>query len=308
MKKITITTSSFGKIDRTPIEMLTKCGLEIILNPYGRKIVKEEIFELCCDSIGVIAGTEMIDEDVIAHLPRLEVISRCGVATENVDQKALEKNSILLYSTPYAPVPAVAELTVGLILNVLRHVNLMDRELRQGVWKKRMGVLLEGKKIGIIGLGRIGQRVAELLSCFHAEIAFFDVCEITNDKPYLKMNFNDLLSWSDIVTLHCPQPSDGKPLLGKNELLKMKKGSYLINASRGELVDESVLYQLLSTSHLSGAAVDVFNKEPYTGKLTQLENIILTPHIGSYASEARVNMETTAVENMLKGLKEKKIL
>lgn len=308
MKKITITTSSFGKIDHTPIEMLTDCGLEVILNPYGRKIIEKEIIELCSDSIGVIAGTELITAEVIDQLPKMEVISRCGVATENVDKTALEKHSILLYNTPYAPVPAVAELTVGLILNVLRHVSLMDSELRQGVWKKRMGSLLEGKKVGIIGFGRIGQRVAELLSCFHTEIAYFDVCEVKNDKSYLKMNFNDLLSWSDIVTLHCPQPSDGKPLLGENELLKMKKGAYLINASRGELVDESILYQLLSTEHLSGAAVDVFNKEPYTGPLTNLENIILTPHIGSYASEARVNMETTAVENMLTGLKEKNIL
>lgn len=308
MKKITITTSSFGKIDHTPIEMLTDCGLEVILNPYGRKIIKKEIIELCCDSIGVIAGTELIDAEVIDHLPKMEVISRCGVATENVDKNALGKHSILLYNTPYAPVPAVAELTISLILNVLRHVNLMDSELRQGVWKKRMGGLLEGKKIGIIGLGRIGQRVAELLSCFGTKIAYFDVCEVSQDVPYLKMEFNDLLSWSDIVTLHCPQPSDGNPLLGEDELMKMKKGAYLINASRGELVDESKLYQLLSTDHLSGAAVDVFNKEPYTGPLTQLNNIILTPHIGSYASEARVNMETTAVENMLTGLKEKKIL
>ncbi len=308
MKKITITTSSFGKIDSTPIEMLTKCGLEIILNPYGRKISKEEIFELCCDSIGVIAGTEIFDKDVIAHLPDLEVISRCGVATENIDKEALEKQSVLLYNTPYAPVPAVAELTVGFILNVLRHINLMDRELRQGVWKKRMGNLLEGKKVGIVGFGRIGQRVAELLSCFRTEIAYFDVCEVNCDLTYSKMKLSDLLSWSDIVTLHCPQPSENKPVLGKEELLEMKKGAFLINASRGELVDESVLYQLLFEGHLSGAAVDVFNKEPYTGPLTTLKNIIITPHIGSYASEARVNMETTAVENMLTGLKEKNIL
>ena len=303
MKSVAISTSSFGKIDKKPLKILKSSGISPLLNPFGRKLSKSELVDLAKDSIGLIAGTEILDEDVFCQLPRLKVISRCGVGMDNVDQVAAKAYSIEVHNTPNAPTLAVAELTVGLILSLLRHTTQMDRDLRAGKWKKRMGHLLSGKNIGIIGFGRIGQKVAELLLPFGVEISYCDICAISCTLSCEPKDLQNLLTWADIVTLHCTKTPDGKFLIGAKELQLMQAGSFLINVSRGEVVDESALYDSLSQGHIAGAALDVYRDEPYNGSLLEIKNIILTPHIGSYAKEARVQMETQAVANLLQGLK-----
>jgi D-3-phosphoglycerate dehydrogenase len=187
------------------------------------------------------------------------------------------------------------------MINILRKVSQMENELKAGQWKKRMGNLLCEKRVGIKGFGRIGKKVAELLRPFGCEIAYAD--------PFLKdgllglqrMSLKELLCWADIITIHV---GVGEKLIGGKEFQHMKKGALLINTSRGGVVDESVLYEYLKNGNLSGAALDVFEEEPYFGDLKELDNVILTPHIGSYAMEARVEMEKQAVENLLKGLED----
>jgi len=303
MAKIFISTTTFGKEDSSPLEYCKK-GNEVFLNTLGRKLTSEELIKFACDVQGIIAGTEEYSKDVLKKLPKLKVISRCGVSTDNIDLKAAEQLGIKVFNTPDAPTLAVAELTVGLILDLLRKVSLMDRQLRKGAWQKHMGNLLKEKNIGIIGFGRIGKKVAELLIPFGAEIAYFDIHIQQNNYPYIFKSMQDLLVWADIITLHCWASADGKRLLGKAELGQMKRGSYLINTSRGGLVDEEALYNCLKEGRLAGAALDVFGEEPYKGKFTELDNVILTPHIGSYAKEARIEMERQAVENLLKGLED----
>jgi D-3-phosphoglycerate dehydrogenase len=299
--KVVITTTSFGKYDRMPLDELEREKLEYILNPYGRKLTREEVIVLAEGAHGIIAGTEPLDAAVLEQLQHLRVISRCGAGMDNVDIKAAEASGIQVFNTPDGPTLAVAELTVGLILDLLRKVSLMDRKLREGVWEKNMGNLLYGKRIAIIGFGRIGQRVAYLLTPFGVDIAYCDVCSIECSFP--EKEKRDLLSWGDIITLHCsPSPDDGS-IIGKEELKQMQKGAWLINGSRGGLVDEEALYWALKDGYLSGAALDVFANEPYTGPLCELDNVILTPHIGSYAIESRIEMELQAVRNVIKGLK-----
>jgi D-3-phosphoglycerate dehydrogenase len=300
--KINITTSSFGKFHPGPLELLKQNKIEYKVNPFGRKLTQKEVIELAQGAVGLIAGTEILDQDVLEKLPDLKVISRCGAGLDNIDMKIANALNIKVLSTPYGPTLAVAELTVGLILNLLRKIRLMDQELRSGTWKKRLGNLLQNKKIGIVGFGRIGKKVAELLSPFNTEIAYYDVQQKETAISYKKMD--DLLEWADIISLHCSGSANSQPLIGESELLKISKGSWLINLSRGGLVDEEALFQAIERGQLSGAALDVFTDEPYAGKLRELPNVILTPHIGSYAKEGRIQMEMDSVYNLIEGLKD----
>lgn len=299
--KIAITTSSFARFSTEPLELLERAGISFTLNPHGRKITEDEAISLLNGCIGVVAGTEPLSARVISSLPDLKVISRCGVGMDSVDQNAARERGIAIRITPFGPTLAVAELTLGMALDLMRQVTRMDRELRKGEWKKRMGNTLSGKRLGIIGFGRIGQAVAKTFATMGVGIAYFDPQVIPN-ASYPAMTMDELLGWSDIITLHCSKPECGCTVLGARELGLMKSGSWVINCGRGGLVDETALFEALSSGYLAGAAMDVFMDEPYSGPLRDLDNIILTPHIGSYARETRIQMEVDAVRNLLEVL------
>ena len=300
--KIAITTTSFGKHDRSPLDRLKKAKIKYIINPYGRKLTKEEVVDMAKGVVGIIAGTEPLNKWALCNLPGLKVISRCGAGTDNVNLETTKRLGIKVFNTPYGPTLAVAELTVGLILDLMRKISQMDRELRAGTWEKRMGNLLHGKKIGIVGFGRIGQKVAELLLPFGVEIGYCDVREISCNLPCSAQELETILAWADIIAMHLSTPKESGPIIRKLEIQLMKRGAWLVNATRGGIVDEEALYSALKEGHLAGAALDVFDKEPYNGPLNTLKNVILTPHIGSYALEARVAMERQSVENLIQGL------
>ena len=246
----------------------------------------------------MIAGTEPLTRDVLKEARSLNVISRVGVGIDNIDLEAARESGIKIFYTPEAPTDAVAELTIGLILNALRRLNLADRNIRNGIWKKEMGSLFKGKTLGIVGFGRIGKRVAEIAKSFGVDVIFSDVQKV--ETALAKQVFlEELLNSSDIVSIHA---SGKETIISKKGINQMKNGTILINAARGGMVDEEALYSALLSGKLSYAAIETFAKEPYNGKLAKLENIILTPHIGSYAREARIRMEIEAVENLIKGL------
>jgi len=301
-KKILIATTSFGKFDKGPLDLIEEKGFSYIINPYRRKLKSDEIILLGKDVIGIIAGTESLTDEVFSHLSNLRAVSRCGVGMDNVDIEALERRKIKFYNTPDAPTRAVSELTVGVILDLLRKVGQMDRIVRDGGWEKKMGNLLYGKKVGIIGFGRIGQKVSELLSGFSVELSYYDIENKVPPIDCSKKEFEEILSWADIISLHLSLSKGSEFIIGEKEINLMKKGGFLINLSRGGIIDEEALYRSLKSNHLSGAALDVFKEEPYRGHLRELDNVILTPHIGSYAREVRVQMEKEAVRNLLKGL------
>jgi len=308
MSRILITTSSFGKDDVSPLNLLKEAGYETIINPYGRKLTEDEVLDLLLEvkPVGMIAGVEPITARVLQQAEGLKIISRCGVGVENVDLNAAKSLGITVTNTPDGPTEAVAELAIGLIFNLLRRISFLDRELRKGNWTKEMGSLMRGKRIGIVGLGRIGKEVAEMLLALGAKVSGTDV---QADSVWLQkkqvplVSLEELLQQSEILCLHVSHTVSNKYIIGKKEIEAMPKGAYLINTSRGEVVDHDALYSMLTNGHLSGAALDVFDHEPYTGPLTRLDNVILTPHIGSYAREARVEMEIQAAANLIEGLK-----
>ena len=300
--KILISPTSFGKCGRRPLELLEEHNYEVILNPFGRKMTSDEVIELGNDCVGIIAGIESLNANILESLPYLRCISRCGVGMDNIDLGKAKELAIMVKNTPNGPTRAVAELTVGVIFDILRKISFRDRELRKGNWNKEMGSLLQDKKIGILGLGRIGRTVAELLLGLGAKVAGTDINPkikwLEKNKVSL-LTLEGLMKESDILCIHISYCKDNRHLIGKKEIESMKKGSYFVNLSRGGIVDEDVLYQALKSGHLSGAAVDVFEQEPYIGLLTKLDNVVLTPHIGSYAKESRLKMEVQAVKNLL---------
>jgi len=299
MKKVFISTTSFAKDDPAHLTLLKDAGLNYVLNPLGKKLNEEEIAGFLLDTDYLIAGTETLTRSILQSAKKLKIISRVGVGLDNVDLKAAGELEIKVFNTPQGPTQAVAELVIGFMLDLLRKSSAMDRDIRKGVWKKQMGNLLKGKKVGIVGFGRIGQKVAQLLIPFETEIAYFDINALAGVSVYTFKPFYELLKWSDILTFHCPAEGNGRFLLGEAELKTMKPGAWLVNAARGGLVDEVALAKALEEGSLSGAALDVFTDEPYAGSLAGLDNVILTPHIGSYAKESRMEMELQAVLNLL---------
>lgn len=307
--KIAISTSSFAQFSDAPLRLLADKGLAWVLNPHGRVLTEEELVALLQDCVGLVAGTEPITAAVMDKTPGLRVISRCGVGMDAVDLKAATDRGIAVRNTPDGPTRAVAELTLAYALDMMRQVSRMDHELRAGQWKKRMGNLLQGKRLGIIGFGRIGHAVGELFVLMGCEVAFYDPAFTGNQVSareqgraaplFVRKEKEELLAWADIVTLHCAKPKDGAPVLCAKAIAGMKEGAWLINAARGGIVDEEALAEALKQGRLAGAALDVFAREPYTGPLAALPQVVLTPHIGSYARESRIEMETDSVRNLL---------
>ena len=302
MNTILATTSSFGKGSPQILKDLQEKGFNVVVNPYGRKLIEEELKELLNRHrpVGLLAGTEPVTDSVLKDASEyLKVISRVGVGWDNVDQQTAQELGIQVFRTAGVLNQAVAELTLGMILSALRAIPLQDRQIRDGVWQKRMGRLLQGKVVGVIGFGSIGQCVGKLISAFDATVLYYDL--VSTDVAWAKsVSIHKLLTQSDIVTIHADAQ---KQILGEKELLSLcKPGVVIVNTSRGSLIDEGALYKVLVSGRAAFACLDVFDQEPYSGPLTELENVILTPHIGSYAQEARIRMEEMAVENLLKGL------
>lgn len=303
---ILITTSSFGAVEKKPLEILAKVGAEIALNPFKRKLTEAEALELLGKHkpIGMIAGVEPLTAKVLeAASSHLKFISRCGIGMDSVDLAAAKRFGIEVTNTPDAPSQAVAELAVALMLDVLRKVSEADRQLRAGKWQALMGRLLGDKTVGVVGLGRIGARVAKICAGFGCAVLGYDPVESAGAPGVDKVELDELLAESDVVTLHVPMSEDNRHLIGWDQLAKMKKGGILINASRGGLVDEAALAGALKTGELAGAGLDCFEKEPYDGPLKDLPNVVLTSHMGSSAEECRARMEREAAENLVAGLR-----
>jgi D-3-phosphoglycerate dehydrogenase len=291
-----ITTSSFAREDPKPLDLLRRAGIEWRLNPYGRKLNPEEVVSFLQDVDGVIAGTETLDRAVLGQLPKIQVISRVGVGLENVDLTYARERGIQVFSTPDGPTQGVAELALGGLLAVLRGIAQSDAAVRRGDWKKPMGRLLQGKTVGIIGLGRIGRAFALLLRPFGVTLIALELDPDLTTAQKLGVQFvglEELLARSDVISLHL-NGAALRPLLGANELTRMKPGAVVVNTARGGWLDEDALARSLQEGHLGGAYLDVFEREPYQGPLTQLPNVVLTPHIGSYAAECRARMEAEA--------------
>jgi len=304
MKTILITTSSFAVETPELLSDLMEKGFRYVLNPFGRVIGSDELTRLLDQyrPLGILAGTERIDGKILAGAgDYLKVISRVGVGWDNVDLAAAAAMGVKVYRTEHVLTQAVAELTIGMILAGLRNLAGHDRLVRTLRWQKHMGSLLAKKMLGIIGFGEIGQRVGELAKAFGAEVIYYDPCP-KDEVPWAQATtLNDLLERAEIVSL---QAGGRDVILGDGELKVCRQGVILINTARGGLIDENALVHQLATGRVGFACLDVFAMEPYNGPLLKYNNVLVTPHIGSYAREARTEMEKSALANLYAGLRE----
>ena len=295
IKKLFIATSSFDTEDQGLLKLLKKNKVKFNLNPLKRKLNSTELIYYARNATHIIAGTEIYNKEIIYKLKDLKMIFRLGSGIDNIDLNYTKIKKIKVIKSKVTLEKAVGELTVGLMINLLRKISLHDQNLKKNLWKKQMGNLLFGKTIGIIGYGKIGKYVKKILKNF-------GVIVLINDQKKMKNNtlLKNLITKSDIITLHTNYNNNNFNLLNKKNLKFMKKNSLIINTSRPEVIDYDYLYELLKLKKIKGAALDVFNKEPYSGKFQLLENTILTPHIGSYAKEIRLAMEKEAIKSIIK--------
>lgn len=304
MQKLIFTTSSFNFNNLVEIDAIENAGYELVLNPYGKRLTELQIAELLDDHVvGMVAGVEPLTETVLKNARSLKVISRCGIGMDNVDMETARSLNISVFNTPDAPTISVAELTLAHIQALTHRITECDRSIRQGKWKALMGCLLARQTVGVVGFGRIGRAVTRMLLAFGARVLVYDTRSIETDKGIELVSLAELLSQSDIVTLHVPYSEDNHHLINRERLALMKASALLINVARGGLIDENALYSALQENRLGGAALDCFEQEPYTGPLLECENIQMTAHMGSYAREARDMMEQEAGSNLVRGLR-----
>ena len=304
--KVLITTVPFGEKNREPLNALESHNIEYLINPLNKKLTEDELLSLVADFDVIIAGTEQISDRIMEKASNLKMISRVGIGLDSVDLLAAEKRNIKISYTPDAPAPAVAELTVGMMLTLLRSVHVSNSQMHLGEWYRFFGRRLSEVTIGIIGIGRIGQGVLEHLKGFkNPRILVND----TSVKDDIGNKFNvewsskeEIYKQSDIVSLHLPLTGKTKDMIQKKHLLSMKTDAIIINTSRGGIINESDLYEVMQSGHLSGAAIDVFNNEPYSGDLNKIERCLLTAHMGSMSVDCRTRMEIEATEEAVRFL------
>ena len=305
---ILISTVPFGNKNRLPLELLEAAGIEYLINPLNKKLTENELAEMVSDFDVIIAGTEPITDYVMERATKLKMISRVGIGLDSVDLLAAERRGIKVSYTPDAPAPAVAELTVGLLITLLRSVHLSNIEMHKGQWKRYFGKRIADSTIGIIGLGRIGERVLNRL------VVFGTPRLLVNDiSPNSVLDRKFKLEWvdketiyreSDVISLHVPLTKATKNMVAKKQLEMMRPDSVIINTSRGGIINEDDLYNVMQAGHLSGASIDVFEQEPYDGRLNEIDRCLLTAHMGSMSIDCRNRMEIEATEEAIRFLLE----
>ena len=302
--KILVTPTSYAKNDPTLRTTLEAAVGEVIYNTTGRPLNAQDLMPLVADIDGYIAGLDAITLGVINAAPELKVIARYGVGVDSVDLSAAHQQGIIVTNTPGANSASVAELAVGLMLSLVRNIPQAVNATQSGEWPRLRGALLSGKTIGLYGFGSIGKIVAGLLSGFDCLIIAHDPYpdrEFAKQQGVQLVDEDELLSRSDVLSLHCPVLPETEGMVNDIFLHKMKPGALLINTSRGELVDENALQQALTSGHLKGAALDVFREQPPPAEhpLLSYPQVIATPHMGAHTDEATNAMGWGAVNNCL---------
>jgi D-3-phosphoglycerate dehydrogenase / 2-oxoglutarate reductase len=296
--KVLIGPSSFGQLDSAPLKLLEEAGLEVVANPFSRRYTKEETIELLQGIDGLIAGLEPLDREVLEKT-KLKALSRCGSGMSNVDQQAADDLGVIVSNTPDGPTQSVAEMTLAGLLSSLRMIPQMNSSLHAGKWDKRIGSLLQGKTLAIIGFGRIGERFASLLVPFNVRILAVDLYRQNFPANIQAVSLEEACKQADIISLHL---SGDECLFTAKEFALCQKGLVFLNAARGGNVDEKSLCDALDNGTVASAWLDSLPCEPYDGPLQNYEQVLLTPHTSSYTKEGRLSMETECAQNLINDL------
>ncbi|MDQ7840874.1 MAG: phosphoglycerate dehydrogenase [bacterium] len=305
--KVLISAPGFGRTGDEAIGLLREAGCEIIPNPTDTTLTEEVLVGLVGDADAVIAGMELITERVLGAAPRLKIVARRGVGYETVDLDAATRRGVPVTITAGALTDAVADHTMALLLAVSRRIPSLDRSVKAGKWDRVPAVDVGGKTLGILGFGSIGRAVARRAAGFGMRLLAHDALPDEATAATFGVTLTDmdtLLAESDFVTIHVPLTPQTRGMIGEAALRRMKPGAYLINTSRGAVLDEAALVSALREGHLAGAGLDVFQDEPLRGlSLAGLDQVVATPHVASHTAETLARMERSCAEAVLAALR-----
>ena len=302
---VAVTSRSFST-NQFLVKKLKESYPNVSLNLTGKTLKENELVKFLDTSDKAIVGIEIIDKDILDQLPKLKLISKYGVGLNNLDLDECKKRNIQIKFQPGSNKQSVAEFTLLLMLNSLRQVHNNKTEIIEGNWTQAKGQELKGKKIGIIGFGNIGSCLVSLLKPFGNKILFFDERKFSsaeidkfNDKNLKQASISEVLSTSDIVSIHIPLNSGTKNMINKNAFKQMKESIILINTSRGGIVDEVELYKFLKNNNLAFASFDVFEHEPaFKSPLLRLDNFFASSHRASLTEQGIQSMGIAAINGL----------
>jgi D-3-phosphoglycerate dehydrogenase len=295
-------------IDNAGIESMKRAGLAVDYKP---EIKAPELASSVKDyEVIIVRSRTKITKDIIDSAANAKIIARVGVGLDNVDTKAAEEKKIRVINAPEAASVAVAELAIGLMISLARGIPRADSETKKGNWIKKdlMGTQLSGKYLGIVGVGNIGRHIGRMAKALHMNLIGYDPYpinrEFISETGMIVTDLNTLLESSDFVTCHVPSTPETNHMFNAERLALMKASAYLVNTSRGEIIDEKALYDALKSGKLAGAALDVFEVEPPINKeLISLPNVICTPHVGAQTKEAQELASTVIAEKVIQILR-----
>lgn len=302
--RVLVTPTSFGKSDNGVRTELEAAVGDVVYNPFGRPLKSREVRELLPGCHGFIAGVDEIDAAALNAADKLRVIARYGVGVDNVDLAAAAARSIIVTNTPLANALSVTELTIGLLLALARSIPELISDSREGKWTRKTGVTLSGKTVGLVGLGAIGKLVAARLRAFDCRVVAYDPVA---DAAFAAQHGVELASLdevarvADFLSLHVPLLPTTRGMINAAFLDKLKRGAFLINTARGELIDEDALLSALQSGQLRGAALDTLSQEPPPPDypLLKLPQVLVTPHAGAHTDNAVDSMGWGAVRDCL---------
>jgi D-3-phosphoglycerate dehydrogenase len=302
--RVLVTPTSYGKADtRLKTELEAAVG-EVVYNTTGKPLSSKDVARLLDGMDGYIAGLDQIDSAALAGATRLKVIARYGVGVDNVDLAAARARGITVTNTPGANSASVAELALGMMLALARQILPADAAARRGEFPRMSGISLEDKTIGILGLGAIGKQLVRRLAGFNCRLVAYDPYPDEVFARQFQVTFlplEDVLSSADFLSLHLPLMAETRQMVNRAFLSALKPGAFLINAARGDLIDEAALVEALRSGQLGGAGLDALLEEPpaLDNPLLTFPNVILTPHLGAQTDGATANMGWWALNDCL---------
>jgi len=301
-KKVLITSRSFGQVSEEPLNILKENGIEV---DFQNDEYNEEKFQSIIGNYdALIIGAHEFSSKAMEKAKKLKIICKHGAGLDNINLEAARKYNIRVTNVPATNSNAVADLAFGLMLDVARKISFAASRVKDGLWERVIGTDVCYKTLGVIGFGAIGKNVAKRAGGFGMKVLAYDpyVTDLPDGFPHVSLvTFEDIIKHSDFISVHVPLNDATRNLIGREQMEMMKKGSFIINTSRGGIVNEEALYEYLKNGHLAGAGLDVTEKEPPTDSpLLTLDNVTVVPHIGMYSKEAINAVSVICARNVVK--------
>ena len=304
MPRILVTPRSLTAAGHPALDRITAGGFEVVTSTPGKLPGTDELLRLLPGCVGWLAGVEPVAEAVIEAAPLLRAISRNGTGVDNLPLALLARRGIVVLRAEGANASGVAELAIALMLAGLRHIPFIDAGLKGGGWPRRQGGEIRGRSVGVVGCGAVGGEVARLAGALGAEVLGFDIAfRPLALERFRRASLDEVLTGTEIVSLHCPALADGRPLLDAAVLARVRPGLVLVNTARASLVDEAAVLAGLEAGRISAYATDVFAEEPPRSlDLVRHARVIATSHIGGFTVESIERATSVAVDNLLAAL------